>query len=477
MGINIGLIIGGTIAFIISLYWSDYINFIVVAVLYGLCILFGYYFVSESLSDKNKRTLLNYNVSNPCRPLFQIGNNEMILYICIVQFLISFMEFGVLNVIIIYILNSWRITKNNSNYIIVFAFIVSVSIGICITSTIIVPYLKKYNIYNPTYISYIIYKSLPNCCKQLFFNVDYKYICLSCKDKIKSKYKRIHSSTNPINIPNNQSNSDHRSDIKESDIDSHIDPNETNTIYFDSDDDMNSNNIDVYTSNDLNIDLETWMKSEQPLFASPPISLSHIHFNTNNTYTKSFPPPNPLNTNFSNSQQAFDLSNDHDTSEDIPIINLNSCIKHDIWGDYNNLIFGVIMIMISMLFVILLKYIQSLFWIIISGIILALGVGTSFPSLNGITTNGLRSDEQGKGFGIVFAIKGLTYALSPFLFANLYNLFQLQHKEYMIFVIAIILNIIALFIIIFPLKRVLIDIYSYGIKLLNKHKIPNNYTQ
>ncbi len=94
-------------------------------------------------------------------------------------------------------------------------------------------------------------------------------------------------------------------------------------------------------------------------------------------------------------------------------------------------------------------------------------VDITFPSANGVATNSLRNNEQGKGFGIIYAVKGITSAIAPFAFGIFYTYLQIHNLAPIIFLIGMMLTAGAFIIIVFPLRWVLCDQQGYKRKNYN----------
>ena len=128
-----------------------------------------------------------------------------------------------------------------------------------------------------------------------------------------------------------------------------------------------------------------------------------------------------------------------------------------IWTEYNNLLLGTFLSFVSLLGIGCVAWIHSAIYIAVCGLLVGAAVGITFPSANGVATNSLRNDEQGKGFGIIYAVKGVTSAMAPFAFGTFYNYLVKMDAGPIIFAIGMSLTLIAWLIIIFPLRWVLCD--------------------
>lgn len=97
----------------------------------------------------------------------------------------------------------------------------------------------------------------------------------------------------------------------------------------------------------------------------------------------------------------------------------------------------------------------------ITGILIWAMFGLSFitsPVTNGCLAKRLNEKEQGLGMGILHAMKGLTFAVAPYAFGGLYDLFTddgiLKTMPFMLGMLFVIIGIIILF---GPLKKTLND--------------------
>jgi len=125
-------------------------------------------------------------------------------------------------------------------------------------------------------------------------------------------------------------------------------------------------------------------------------------------------------------------------------------------SDYQILLISIIIMIISMLLIASLNLYPSMVTMCVSAIFLSISL-LVIPASNAIVTKYLHKNEQGIGFGVIYAARGCTYAIAPFSFGYLYNVFKKKRMEGMIYVIAAFLVLGAIPIIVFPLRRVLND--------------------
>ena len=143
------------------------------------------------------------------------------------------------------------------------------------------------------------------------------------------------------------------------------------------------------------------------------------------------------------------------------------------WTDYNNLLIGSVLCSVSLMAICAVAWIHSVVYIACCGMLVGCSVGITFPAANGVATNSLRKDEQGKGFGIVYAVKGITAAIAPFAFGTFYNYLMSVNRGPLIFVIGVLLTFVAILIILFPLRWVLCDQQgSTSALLMNTRTVP-----
>eukprot|EP01083_Nonionella_stella_P014897 41717_1 len=331
---GVALLTSAIISLMVSLYMSDYINFVLILVLYCAQTIYIWLYIPESLDEKHIKPLSAHKLFNPLRPLLQIRNNRIVFWISIVQFLITFMEVGILNICMVYILTELNITDNTENFLLMFTFIISVSFGLFIATAGVVPMSRKYR-----------FDCLYNMCPA---------------DDAQSQMSEI-----------------------------------------------------------------SVMTPQQRL---------------NNTAIALFNKKKRLNGTIHTERHKNVMRMPAQT-----------------WVDFNNLMIGTLLSCLSLLGIGSVRWIHSTIYIGACGIIVGCAVGIVFPSANGVATNSLRNDEQGKGFGIIYAVKGITSAIAPFAFGTFYTYLVQRNLGPIIFLIGMILTFCAFIIIIFPLRWVLCD--------------------
>eukprot|EP01084_Bolivina_argentea_P207425 353901_1 len=157
---GLGLFIGAISAIIISIIWNDYVNFIIVTLLYAFQCIYCWKFMDESLTVSNRKPI-GTNIEdkfNPFRPLMRIKHHPIVFVCCIISFLISLPETGVLDTAIPYMLDQLEVKDNKvmANTI-TGTFILLVGLGMIISNVVLLPILKrKYNDYEISIIGSII---------------------------------------------------------------------------------------------------------------------------------------------------------------------------------------------------------------------------------------------------------------------------------------------------------------------------------
>eukprot|EP01084_Bolivina_argentea_P207426 353903_1 len=131
------------------------------------------------------------------------------------------------------------------------------------------------------------------------------------------------------------------------------------------------------------------------------------------------------------------------------------------FSDVNILAIGCELSIVAFIFMSLISFYPHLSFVFLSGILLTLGM-ISFPSANGLVTKYLNEKEQGIGFGVIFAVRAITWIVAPILFATMYELLKKINLEYITFLVGALLGVIELFIILYPLKKLLILIDETG---------------
>ena len=143
---GIGLFIGASLAIIISIIWNDDANFIVIMIIYLCLTIYVYFFIKESLSDNNR--VHNHNNNkwwfNPFSPLLHIRDHPIVYKCCIISFLISLPEVGVIDTAIPYMLDQLEINDDKTKANVITGIFVSITgLGMILTNALLLPLLKK----------------------------------------------------------------------------------------------------------------------------------------------------------------------------------------------------------------------------------------------------------------------------------------------------------------------------------------------
>lgn len=112
---------------------------------------------------------------------------------------------------------------------------------------------------------------------------------------------------------------------------------------------------------------------------------------------------------------------------------------------------GICLFILSFLLLSIFGWYSNYILLIFSSILLTMGF-ISFPAANSIVSCNLIENEQGIGFGVVFAVRSLSWAIAPYSFSMLYYLSQNINITQLIFFYAILFMIIALILIAIPLR-------------------------
>eukprot|EP01084_Bolivina_argentea_P306392 529454_1 len=139
---GIMLFIGAGIATTISLLYRTDFNWTAISMVYILAILYCIFFVKESLLLKNRKRYTCKNF-NPIRPLLHVTDNKIVMWVAVVQFLISLPQGGIIGIILVYLSDSMDINDDRESSIINAIFLVSMGLSGIICTGIILPLLKK----------------------------------------------------------------------------------------------------------------------------------------------------------------------------------------------------------------------------------------------------------------------------------------------------------------------------------------------
>lgn len=459
---GVALLTSAIISLMVSLYLTDYLNFWLILILYVGQTIYIWFFIPESLKDEYMKPLSKKHVINPFRPLMQIKNNRIVFWISIVQFLITFMEVGILNICMVYILTELHVTENATNYLLMFTFIISVSFGLFGATAGIIPFSRKYALdcFWPKK-----YKPLP----KPIFDLNSLHPKMSLTEQ---------SQMSEISIMTQQNN--HR-DILEKQRETfkkiqRLSSMNTDISDIDEDTSLQSGNsgqsvgsgynLNTYTNYNMNTN-QNGKIPKSPM--TPSLNALHHtqHQHIDTTHRLFGGHLHKMKSKLRKAKNRIHLHqlNDEDENieeieQDIEIdsnIELNTRMPSRAWIDYNNLLIGTFLSFMSLLGIGSIAWIHSTVYIGICGICVGCAVGITFPSANGVATNSLRNDEQGKGFGIIYAVKGITSAVAPFAFGMFYTYLSKSGDGPIIFGIGMLLTAIAFVIILFPLRWVLCD--------------------
>ena len=124
---------------------------------------------------------------------------------------------------------------------------------------------------------------------------------------------------------------------------------------------------------------------------------------------------------------------------------------------------GVTLFFIAFILFSFMQWIKSMVIASIAGILLTSGF-ISFPAANGIVTKHLTKSEQGIGFGVIFAVRSLTWIIAPVGFAEMYAIFKNGGVPSMTMFMGAIMILIALIVIWWPLRKTLDETVRTGKK-------------
>ena len=124
---------------------------------------------------------------------------------------------------------------------------------------------------------------------------------------------------------------------------------------------------------------------------------------------------------------------------------------------------GVALFFIAFILFSFMQWIKSVVIASIAGILLTCGF-IAFPAANGIVTKHLTKSEQGIGFGVIFAVRSLTWIIAPVGFAEMYAIFKRSGAPSMTMFMGAIMILIALIVIWWPLRKTLNETVRTGRK-------------
>ena len=139
---GIMLFVGAAIATSISLLLKTSYNWMAIGMVYILAILYCLLFVKESLLPINRKRFSCKNF-NPIRPLLHVTDNKIVLWVSVVQFLISLPQGGIIGIILVYLSDSMNINDDRESSIINAIFLVSMGTSGIICTGIVLPILKR----------------------------------------------------------------------------------------------------------------------------------------------------------------------------------------------------------------------------------------------------------------------------------------------------------------------------------------------
>eukprot|EP01084_Bolivina_argentea_P222961 377329_1 len=145
---SIGLFIGVGLAITLSICFGDEANFIAIAIIDIIQLIYCYFVVPESLKVRNRKPFNTQNL-NPLRPLYQCCCfHPIVMWIAVVQFFISLPETGILDMSLIFILDQLKIENETDANIANGIFIVSCSVGLVFGPLYLLPKLQSKNYKN-----------------------------------------------------------------------------------------------------------------------------------------------------------------------------------------------------------------------------------------------------------------------------------------------------------------------------------------
>ena len=130
------------------------------------------------------------------------------------------------------------------------------------------------------------------------------------------------------------------------------------------------------------------------------------------------------------------------------------------YTDYRIILIAAVCLVSSMLLLALVSVIKHLVIVILGCLMLTTGM-IAFPAANSIVTRHASKTEQGIAFGIVYAMRGITFMIAPFSFGYGYTLCKWMNAPYLIYIIAALLCSLVVPCIMGPLKKTLEDTKKY----------------
>eukprot|EP01083_Nonionella_stella_P132980 404347_1 len=139
---GIALFVGVGLAITLSILFGDESNFIAIAIIDVIQIMYCYFVLPESLKVEARKPFTTQNL-NPLRPLYQCCFHPIVLWIAVVQFCISLPETGILDMAMLFVLDQLSIQNELDANIANSMFIVSVSIGLLFGNLFLLPKLQS----------------------------------------------------------------------------------------------------------------------------------------------------------------------------------------------------------------------------------------------------------------------------------------------------------------------------------------------
>ena len=133
------------------------------------------------------------------------------------------------------------------------------------------------------------------------------------------------------------------------------------------------------------------------------------------------------------------------------------------FNDITILAIGGILSSIAFAWMSLIYWFPHYLVVVISGMLVTMGMIT-IPSSNGLVAKYLNEKEQGIGFGVIYAVRSITWIVAPITFALMYEWFEKINLQYLTFWIAAGIGFIQVYIILHPLKKLLIKVNDSGIE-------------
>ena len=127
--------------------WGNEANFMAIAIIWLFTLLFTVFFLPETLNEEHRKdlSLLKYNPFSPLRDLcVGIKYNPVVFWIAIVEFFVSLPETGVLDTMLVYVLDDLSIESETIATEISGLVIGLCGIGIILSNFLLLPLFKKY---------------------------------------------------------------------------------------------------------------------------------------------------------------------------------------------------------------------------------------------------------------------------------------------------------------------------------------------